>query len=126
MKRVLLAEDHDDNREMLMRRLVRAGFQVRSVANGQDAVAVTEAWQPHIILMDVSMPVMSGLEATTALRSRGWTGPVIALTAHAMPEARRVCLEAGCDSFETKPVDFPGLLATMQGLLSGGPLETTA
>jgi two-component system, cell cycle response regulator DivK len=126
MKRVLLAEDHDDNRDMLMRRLVRAGYQVRSVANGRDAVQMTQSWRPDLILMDVSMPEMSGLEATALLRAQNCTIPIIALTAHAMAESRRICLEAGCNSFQTKPVSFPGLLEAMDALLRAPVQEPKA
>lgn len=110
MTRILLAEDHDDNREMLLRRLARAGFEARGVADGFQAVAETRAWKPEIVLMDVSMPVMSGLEATREIRAAGLAPRIIALTAHAMTESRDACLSAGCDAFETKPVDFSSLL----------------
>jgi CheY-like chemotaxis protein len=111
MTRILLAEDHDDNRDMLMRRLTRAGHEVRGVADGAQAVAEALAWRPEVILMDVSMPVMNGLDATRALRERaGDAFRIIALTAHAMSESRDACLAAGCDAFTVKPVDLPALL----------------
>ena len=119
MIRVLLAEDHDDNREMLVRRLTRAGFEVRSVADGQQAVDAALSWQPDVVLMDVSMPVMSGLDATRALREAGATDlKIIALTAHAMVESREQCLSAGCDGFATKPIDLPTLLQDIQTIVS--------
>lgn len=110
MIRILLAEDHDDNRDMLLRRLARAGFEARGVADGFQALAETIAWQPDIVLMDVSMPVMSGLDATREIRAAGLSTRIIALTAHAMTESREACLSAGCDAFETKPIDFTSLL----------------
>lgn len=114
MQRILLAEDHDDNREMLMRRLARAGFDVRGACDGQDAVNQALSWRPDLVLMDVSMPVMSGLEATRKIRATlGSSVRVIALTAHAMNESREACLEAGCDAFATKPVDWPHLMDEM-------------
>ena len=120
MQKVLLAEDHDDNREMLMRRLVRAGFDVRGACDGGDAVEQALEWQPDIILMDVSMPIMSGLDATREIRAKvGNAVRVIALTAHAMNESREACLEAGCDAFATKPVDLPQLLAEMKRQIEG-------
>jgi two-component system cell cycle response regulator DivK len=117
----LLAEDHDDNREMLIRRLVRAGFEVRGAADGGAAVAEALDWKPDLILMDVSMPIMSGLDATREIRTiMGDSVKVIALTAHAMNESREACMDAGCDAFATKPVDLPNLLEEMQRQLSRG------
>ncbi len=113
--RVLLAEDNPDNREMLARRLERRGFTVDMAEDGALAVAAANANTPDVVLMDVSMPVMSGLEATRALRAAPHTASlkIIALTAHAMASAREECLDAGCDAFATKPVDFPSLLQTI-------------
>lgn len=119
MFKILLAEDHDDNRDMLLRRLGRAGYDVRGAVDGGDAVEQTLAWQPDLILMDVSMPVMSGLEATVKIReSLGMTTRIIALTAHAMNESRDACMDAGCDAFATKPVDLPNLLKEIENQLS--------
>ncbi len=115
MQRILLAEDHYDNRDMLMRRLTRAGFDVRGAGDGQDAVNQALAWKPDLVLMDMSMPIISGLDATRQIREKlGATIKVIALTAHAMNEAREACLEAGCDAFATKPVDWPHLMEEMK------------
>jgi two-component system, cell cycle response regulator DivK len=126
MIRVLLAEDHDDNREMLVRRLTRAGFEVRAVTDGQQALDAALAWRPDVTLMDVSMPVMSGLDATRSIRSQGGADlKIIALTAHAMAESREACLEAGCDSFATKPVDLPALVQEIQSI-TGKSLEKAA
>lgn len=117
MTRVLLAEDHDDNREMLTRRLVRAGFEVRCAVDGREAVEIALAWRPDVTLMDVSMPVMSGLDATRTIRATGGADlKIIALTAHAMAESREACLEAGCNSFATKPVDLPALLQEIRSV----------
>jgi CheY-like chemotaxis protein len=111
MPKVLLAEDHDDNREMLMRRLSRAGFDVRGACHGEDAVYQAIDWKPDIVLMDVSMPIMSGLDATRMIRQKlGTKMRIIALTAHAMNESRDACLEAGCDAFATKPIEWSHLL----------------
>ena len=112
---VLLAEDNPDNREMLARRLQRRGFTVDCAEDGALAVAAATRRKPDLVLMDVSMPVMSGLEATRALRAQPQTADlkIIALTAHAMASARDECMDAGCDAFATKPVDFAALLETI-------------
>jgi two-component system, cell cycle response regulator DivK len=122
MTRVLLAEDHDDNREMLLRRLSRAGIEARGVADGAEAVRVALEWRPDVVLMDLSMPVMSGLDAARAIRAApdGTGLKVIALTAHAMAESREASLDAGCDAFATKPIDFPALLAQIQSVAGQG------
>lgn len=114
--RILIAEDHPDNREMLTRRLERRGYEVRCAENGAEAVDMAKASLPDLILMDISMPVMSGIEATKVLRQTPDTSSVkiVALTAHAMESARRECMEAGCDDFATKPVDFAGLIALIE------------
>jgi two-component system cell cycle response regulator DivK len=124
---VLLAEDNPDNREMLARRLQRRGFTVECAEDGALAVAAATKQRPDLILMDVSMPVMSGLEATKALRAQAQTADlkIIALTAHAMASAREECLQAGCDAFATKPVDFAGLLETIANV-TGKPLPNAA
>jgi two-component system, cell cycle response regulator DivK len=116
--RILIAEDNPDNREMLARRLERRGHSVLFAEDGAAAINAVFAHRPDMVLMDVSMPVLSGLEATKAIRERevGSRTPIIALTAHAMDSARQECLAAGCDAFATKPVDFPGLLALMGSL----------
>ncbi len=116
--RILIAEDHPDNREMLTRRLERRGYEVFTAENGAEAVERAKECAPDLILMDISMPVMSGLEATRALRRIPATQhiAIVALTAHAMESARLECMEAGCDAFATKPVDFAGLLATIESV----------
>ncbi len=110
--RILIAEDHPDNREMLTRRLERRGYEVVVAENGAEAVERALEFNPDLILMDISMPVMSGIEATRALRDIPETRAIkiIALTAHAMETARQECMSAGCDDFATKPVDFKSLV----------------
>lgn len=121
--RVLLAEDNPDNREMLARRLERRGFVVDCAEDGALAVAAANQNKPDVVLMDVSMPVMSGLEATKALRAAPGTADlkIIALTAHAMGSAREDCLAAGCDAFATKPVDFAALVEMIKSVTGKAP-----
>jgi two-component system cell cycle response regulator DivK len=113
--RILVAEDNLDNREMLVRRLERRGFDVAAVENGRQALESACSMVPDVILMDLSMPVMSGLEATRALRAHSALrhGKVIALTAHVLPAVREALLSAGCDAFAAKPMDFAALLTTI-------------
>lgn len=114
--RILVAEDHPDNREMLTRRLQRRGYEVHVAENGAEAVEKARSCAPDLILMDISMPVMSGIEATLALRKSPDMSKIriVALTAHAMESARQECMDAGCDDFATKPVDFDGLVALIE------------
>ncbi len=127
MFKVLLAEDHDDNRDMLLRRLARAGYDVRGAIDGGDALQQAVDWRPDLILMDVSMPIMSGLEATVKIREKtGHSIRIIALTAHAMNESRDACIEAGCDAFATKPVDLPSLLKEIENQLGSAHQEQAA
>jgi two-component system, cell cycle response regulator DivK len=127
MFKILLAEDHDDNRDMLLRRLGRAGYDVRGAVDGGDALQQALDWQPDLILMDVSMPIMSGLEATVKIREKtGSTIRIIALTAHAMNESRDACMEAGCDAFATKPVDLPSLIKEIEHQLGSSQQEQAA
>ena len=120
MVKILLVEDNDENWDMLSRRLQRRGYDVARAADGQEAVdkAVTEG--PDIILMDVNLPIMDGLEATRRIRARpdGTAVPIIALTAHAMAGDRDKALEAGTDDYHTKPVELPRLLAQIETLLA--------
>ncbi len=113
--RVLLVEDNDENRDMLARRLARRGWAILIAADGERGVDIAVAEQPDIILMDMSLPVLNGWEATRRLKSRPDTRsiPVIALTAHAMFGDREEALAAGCDEFETKPVELDALIAKM-------------
>lgn len=119
--RVLIAEDNTENLDMLRRRLERRGYAVFAAMDGQQAIDQTLALKPDIVLMDVSMPVLSGLEATRAIRQNPEVAhtPIVALTAHAMDGDRARCLEAGCDAYATKPVDLPSLIATMERLVPG-------
>ena len=118
--RVLIAEDNRENLDMLRRRLERRGYAVFAASDGQAAVNMTNELRPDIVLMDVSMPILSGLEATRAIRAQAAVAgtPIVALTAHAMDGDRARCMEAGCDAYATKPVDLPGLIATMERLVS--------
>ena len=119
MAKILLVEDNDMNRDMLSRRLVREGYEVVAGEDGAEGVAKAAGERPDIILMDLGLPVMDGWEATRTLKADNATSsiPIVALTAHAMTTDREKALEAGCDGYETKPVELPKLLDTMQKLL---------
>ena len=119
--KILYVEDNDDNVYVLKNRLTRAGYTVLVAVNGEDGVAMAAAEKPDLILMDLSLPVLDGWEATRRLKAAEETRaiPVIALTAHAMSGDREKALEAGCEDFDTKPVDFPRLRGKIQALLGG-------
>jgi two-component system, cell cycle response regulator DivK len=119
--RVLLVEDNEMNRDMLSRRLTRKGYHVTIAGDGAEGVAMAERSAPDLVLLDLSLPVMDGWTTARELRSRPSTRaiPIIALTAHAMAGDRERALEAGCDDFDTKPVDLQRLLGKMDTLLSG-------
>jgi CheY-like chemotaxis protein len=119
MAKILLIEDNEMNRDMLSRRLMRRGFDVLVAEDGAAGVDLAQAQRPDLILMDMSLPVMDGWEATRKLKAADVTGaiPVIALTAHAMAGDEEKALAAGCDAYETKPVDLPRLLSKMEELL---------
>jgi CheY-like chemotaxis protein len=119
MARILLVEDNEMNRDMLSRRLERRGYEVVIATDGAEGVAKALSEAPGLILMDMSLPVLDGWEATRRIKASPATGaiPVIALTAHAMSGDRERALEAGCDDFDTKPVDLPRLLAKIEALL---------
>jgi CheY-like chemotaxis protein len=119
MAKILLVEDNEMNRDMLSRRLVKRGFEVVMAEDGEAAVSMASSEQPDLILMDMSLPGIDGWEATGQLKAAPQTKaiPVIALTAHAMSGDREKALAAGCDDFDTKPVDFARLLSKMQALL---------
>lgn len=121
MPRILYVEDNDDNVFMLKRRLERKGFDVMVARDGEEAVATAARERPELILMDLSLPVLDGWEATRRIKARQETAaiPVIALSAHAMEGERETALEAGCDDFDTKPVDFDRLLAKISEILGG-------
>jgi two-component system, cell cycle response regulator DivK len=120
MAKILLVEDNEMNRDMLSRRLTRKGFEVVMALDGQQAVEAAAAQNPDLILMDMSLPVIDGWEATRRIKAAAATSgiPVIALTAHAMADDRDKALAAGCDDYDTKPVDLPRLLDKINGLLA--------
>jgi two-component system cell cycle response regulator DivK len=120
MAKILLVEDQEMNRDMLSRRLMKRGYEVVIAVDGAEGVAKARSESPDLILMDMSLPVMDGWEATRTLKGEEATRaiPVVALTAHAMNTDREKALEAGCDAYETKPVDLPKLLETMTKLLA--------
>jgi two-component system, cell cycle response regulator DivK len=119
MPKILLVEDNEMNRDMLSRRLQRRGYEVVIAVDGQAGVALAQAEAPDLILMDMSLPVMDGWEATRQLKAASETMaiPVIALTAHAMSGDREKAMEAGCDDYDAKPIDLPRLLAKIEALL---------
>ncbi len=119
MPTILLVEDHEMNRDMLSRRLTRRGLRVLIAVDGAEGVAIAQSEAPDLILMDMSLPVLDGWEATRQLKAMSNTRsiPVIALTAHAMAGDREKCLDAGCDDYDTKPIEFSRLLNKIQALL---------
>ena len=119
MKRILVVEDNEMNRDVLSRRLARQGYQVLLASDGVDGLAVADAAQPDLILMDLAMPEIDGWECARRLKAAARTRaiPIIALSAHAMVGDRQKALDAGCDDFDTKPLDFGGLLAKIDRLL---------
>ena len=120
MTKILYVEDNDDNVYMLRGRLTRAGFAVVVAGDGEQGVAMATSEAPALILMDLSLPVLDGWEATRRLKAGAETAaiPVIALSAHAMDGERARALAAGCDDFDTKPVDFPRLLEKIRALVA--------
>ena len=112
MSKILLVEDNELNRDMLSRRLKRRDYDVEMPVDGQEGVDLTRSLMPDLILMDMSLPIIDGWTATGILKSDSSTShiPIIALTAHAMEGERQKCLEAGCDDFDTKPIEFKRLL----------------
>ena len=120
MTKILLVEDNEDNRDMLSRRLERKGFVVALAVDGLEGVNKAKEESPALILMDMSLPVLDGWEATKRLKSSPETSniPVIALTAHAMSSDREKAIESGCDDYDTKPVDFQRLLGKIARLTS--------
>lgn len=121
--RILYVEDNDDNVYMLQRRLIRAGYEVSIAVDGAEGVAKAIAELPDLILMDMSLPVLDGWEAARRLKAEPATKniPVIALTAHAMSSDRDKAIAAGCDDFDTKPVEMPRLLEKIRSLLPQPP-----
>jgi two-component system cell cycle response regulator DivK len=119
MTKILLVEDNEMNRDMLSRRLIRSGYEVVLAVDGEQGVALAASGRPDLVLMDMSLPVLDGWEATRRLKADPATReiPVIALTAHAMAGDEKKAREAGCDDFDTKPVEFARLLSKIEGLL---------
>ena len=122
MTKILLVEDNEDNRDMLSRRLQRKGYEVVVAIDGQQGVQMAQAEDPQLILMDMSLPVLDGWEATRQIKSLPATHfiPVIALTAHAMSGDREKAMAAGCDDYDTKPIDLAVLLTKIEALLEQG------
>ena len=122
MAKVLLVEDNAMNRDMLSRRLMRRGFEVVFAVNGKQGVDLARSEKPDIILMDMSLPIMDGWEATRCVKSDDATRsvPVIGLTAHAMSGDREKAIAAGCDDYDTKPVELDRLVGKIERLLGNG------
>ena len=119
MPKILLVEDNEMNRDMLSRRLQRKGYEVMIAVDGENGIEMARDKAPDLILMDMSLPVLDGWEATRRLKSDETLKhiPVIALTAHAMANDRDKALDAGCDDYDTKPIELPRLLAKIEALL---------
>jgi len=119
MTKILLVEDNEMNRDMLSRRLERKGYAITIAVDGQQAVEMAAADPPALILMDMSLPVLDGWQATRRIRAddRSKTIPIIALTAHAMQGDEQKAKDAGCDDYDTKPIELPRLLEKIERLL---------
>jgi CheY-like chemotaxis protein len=124
--KILIVEDNEMNRDMLSRRLVRRGYEIVMAVDGGEGIAAATAERPDLILMDMSLPVVDGWEATRRLKAEPQTRaiPVIGLTAHAMAGDRDKVLEAGCDDYDTKPVELPRLLQKIETLLARAGEQT--
>jgi len=122
MKKILLVEDNEMNRDMLSRRLVRNGYEVLLAVDGEQAVKLAAADMPDLVLMDMSLPVIDGWEATRRIKAAAPTAhiPVIALTAHAMAGDREKAMAAGCDDYDTKPIELARLIGKIEALLGRG------
>jgi CheY-like chemotaxis protein len=120
MAKILLVEDNEMNRDMLSRRLLRKGYEVVMAVDGEQAVAMAQSEKPDLILMDMSLPVIDGWEATRRVKAadRSSRIPIIALTAHAMSGDRERALDAGCDDYDTKPIEMSRLLEKIDALLA--------
>jgi CheY-like chemotaxis protein len=123
MTKVLIVEDNEMNRDMLSRRLIRRGFEVVIAVDGGEGVEATQRHRPDIVLMDMSLPVLDGYDATRQIKSLEATRaiPVIALTAHAAVSDREKALAAGCDEYESKPLDLARLIAKIEALVQRKP-----
>jgi two-component system, cell cycle response regulator DivK len=126
MTKILLVEDNEMNRDMLSRRLIRCGFQVVFAMDGQQGIDLARSERPDIILMDMSLPVIDGWEATRCVKADDATRsvPVIGLTAHAMAGDREKAIEAGCDDYETKPVELDRLIGKIERLIGAAKDQT--
>ncbi len=122
MTKILLVEDNEENRDMLARRLTRRGYEVVIALDGGQGVAMAQSEVPDLILMDMDLPVLNGWEATRQLKATPETQaiPIIALTAHAMVGDREKALEAGCEDYDTKPIEFQRLLGKIDAFLGKG------
>lgn len=118
MARILLVEDNEMNRDMLSRRLQKRGYEVVVATDGASGVDMARSSSPDLILLDMSLPEVDGWEAARRIRAIGGAAPIIALTAHAMAGDREKALEAGCDDYDTKPVELARLLAKIEALLA--------
>jgi CheY-like chemotaxis protein len=125
MAHILLVEDNEMNVDMLSRRLERRGFQVSVARDGAQGVALAQSKKPDLILMDMSLPIMDGWQATRTIKADGDLRhiPIIALTAHALAEDREACFAAGCDDYESKPIRLPELLAKIDQWLGRASTE---
>lgn len=127
MSKILLVEDNEMNRDMLSRRLIRRGYEVILAVDGESGLALAGTEAPNLILMDMSLPILDGWEAARRLKASPSTQhiPVIALTAHAMSSDRDKALDAGCDDYDTKPIELPRLLEKIAALLGTDTGETS-
>ena len=123
MPKILVVEDNEMNRDILSRRLQRRGYEVIVAVDGGEGLALAQSQRPDLILMDMSLPVVDGWEATRRLKAAPETRsiPIIALTAHAMATDRDQAIEAGCDDYDIKPVELPRLLEKIKAVLTTGP-----
>jgi two-component system, cell cycle response regulator DivK len=126
MPKILVVEDNELNRDMLSRRLSKRGYDVDVATDGAQGIELARSMQPDLIVMDVGLPVVDGLEATRQLKAEARTSPIpiVALTANAMPGDQEKALAAGCEAYDTKPVDIARLLEKIEALLSGGASVT--
>ena len=122
MAKILLVEDNEMNRDMLSRRLIRRGYEVAIAVDGAQGVAMAQSEKPDLVLMDLSLPGIDGWEATRRIKAGADTKhlPIIGLTAHAMAGDREKALEAGCDDYDTKPIELERLIGKIESLLSNG------
>ena len=120
MSKILLVEDNEMNRDMLSRRLLKKGYHVSIAVDGAEAIAMARSHLPDVILMDMGLPVLNGWDATRQLKSMPETKNIgiIGLSAHALSDDREKALQAGCDDFDTKPIDFPRLLGKIETMLA--------